>query len=189
MSEEDIGILREQLRLATEDLSRFDELLDHSEKRYQLLSDNANSVVFFADMQGRITYVCGSLERLLGYPPGEVTGRVLGSAWHLVAVQRVIATAETHGGGKSDARVEHQLRRKDGSTVWIEFSVSLLRDAEGRVTGVVGRCRDITEHKRADLAMQESEEKFRKVYEDSPVGIVWQPSELQQGMCPNVRHG
>ncbi|MCX6000426.1 MAG: PAS domain-containing sensor histidine kinase [Chloroflexi bacterium] len=174
MSANSTGILREQFRLVTEDYLRLDDLLDDSEKRYRFLSENANCVVFLADTQGRITYVCGSLERLLGYRSGTGHAHIQTPAWHQTAVQKLISIAETNGEESAGvkARVEHQLRREDGSMAWIEVSVSLVRDAEGRVRGAMGNCYDISERKRAEVALRASEERFRRVYEDSPIGIM-----------------
>lgn len=65
---------------------------------------------------------------------------------------------------------EPQLR-KDGSMMWLRTSKIPLRDSEGKIFGVLGTYEDITEIKRAEAALQASEERFRHALEYSAIGI------------------
>ena len=68
--------------------------------------------------------------------------------------------------------LELELPRKDGSTVWTENRVSYLRDSEGEVIGYLGVSRDIGERKKSQEALQASEERFRTIFERSPIGAI-----------------
>ncbi|MEE8182455.1 MAG: PAS domain S-box protein, partial [Candidatus Thorarchaeota archaeon] len=61
--------------------------------------------------------------------------------------------------------------RKDGTRRLVETSISLMVDSAGEPFGFRGIVRDITERKRAERAVQRSEERFRTIFEESPIGI------------------
>ncbi len=69
----------------------------------------------------------------------------------------------------------------DGSAGWMDLAASPLRDAEGNVVGVIEYVKDITDRKRAEEAIRESEEKYRVLVEQSLQGIV-----VAQGMRPRL---
>jgi PAS domain S-box-containing protein len=70
---------------------------------------------------------------------------------------------EIYGTGKSAKVVDFEIIRKDGVIITLEMSASLMRDHDGRLTGFRCLARDITERKRADEALRESEEKYRSL--------------------------
>jgi diguanylate cyclase (GGDEF)-like protein/PAS domain S-box-containing protein len=70
------------------------------------------------------------------------------------------------------AIVEMSLVTKDGRLIPTEYTGSLIRDAEGRPQYVIAVGRDITERKRAEEVLQESEERYRVSLESAPYGIV-----------------
>ena len=59
-----------------------------------------------------------------------------------------------------------EMRKKDGSTVWTEVKASFIRDKNNQPVGIIGVSRDITERKRAEEAIRESEEKYRTILKD-----------------------
>ena len=61
--------------------------------------------------------------------------------------------------------------RKDGSTVWMENRVQAIRDSKNVIVGMMGLSRDITERGKAEVALRKSEEKYRSLFENAPVGI------------------
>jgi PAS domain S-box-containing protein len=67
--------------------------------------------------------------------------------------------------------VQKEYVKKDGAVVWVKNSVSLLRDKNGRPTGVVTICEDISERKVIQSALDESEERFRVQFKATPVPI------------------
>jgi PAS domain S-box-containing protein len=72
---------------------------------------------------------------------------------------------------QQDYQVEFRFRHKDGSYRWILAQGSVLQDEAGRSVRMLGSHVDITEHKRAEEALRESEERFRGIFETSPIGI------------------
>ncbi len=70
-----------------------------------------------------------------------------------------------------ELRTEFRIDSKDGCEAWWAVCATMQRQADGRPTRLVGLGRDITQRKRAELAVQESEERFRAIFERSPAGI------------------
>jgi PAS domain S-box-containing protein len=132
-----------------------EEALGESEKKYRLLADNANDVIFLLDMNLHYTYVSPSVKALRGYEPEQVLKEP--SLESLTPSSRDLAMrsfSEIMEAGRSEHRdtpvsrtLELEMRRKDGDTVWTEVKLSLVRDEDQRPVGILGVTRDITERK------------------------------------------
>ena len=147
---------------------RAQEALQESEKHYRLLAENLTDVIWTMDMNLRYTYVSPSVESLRGYSVEEVIAQsieeVLTPASYEVAKkvfaeERVIEQKEERR-PFSSRTLELELRCKDGSTVWTEVKVNFLRAPDGRPVEILGVTRDITERKRAEETLRESEERL-----------------------------
>src|SRR5262249_28068359 len=68
-------------------------------------------------------------------------------------------------------RLEKRYVRKDGSVVWARISVSLVRDAEGLAQHMFAFSEDVTWRRQAEMALHESEERFRATFALAPAGI------------------
>jgi PAS domain S-box-containing protein len=62
-------------------------------------------------------------------------------------------------------RIELEHIHKDGNVFWVEVTVTFTRDADGKATGVLGVCREISRRKKIEDALRESEERFRSLVE------------------------
>ena len=127
----------------------------------------------------RANLVEGSIEwsdatyRILGYEPGEVTPTVewLFEAVHLddrdPLVEALRKGIETRHATDHEAR----FRRRDGDMHWFHFRGQPEYGQDGTPVAFQGIVQDVTERKRAEQALAESEERFRRVVEQSPLGL------------------
>jgi len=161
------GTLQTRLSDSLRAVSRQAEEIRESEKRYRLLADNMRDVLFLQDLDFALQYVSPSAERLFGYTVDEfrrINVRTLfaeGSRERAGAsLQHFLALAE-----KGEVEVpaqEFEYIRKDGSTFWGEVSPSYVRDHCGRIVGIQGLLRDITERKRIEGEREELERELRQ---------------------------
>ena len=154
--------------------------LRESEGRYRLVADNVQDVIIAMDMNLRPIYVSPSIERLTGYKVEEATARSLEET--LTAASLETATRAFADGLSQDLKsagatrelmmIELELRCKDGSTVWAEFALSFMRDANGRPSGVLAVVRDVDGRRRAQQALSESEKRYRLLAENVS-DVIW----------------
>jgi len=84
----------------------------------------------------------------------------------------VAALGAALNGTAPEYRVEHRVRRPDGSVFWIVSRGRVIeREADGRARRVIGTNRDITERVEATRSLQESEARFKRAFDSSAVGI------------------
>ena len=110
--------------------------------------------------------------RLFGYAAEEVIGRPIAILAPPDREDEMPAILERIRRGEKIEHFETVRRRKDGSLIDISLTVSPIRDQKGRIVGASKIARDITEHKRAERALAESEERFRNLANTVP-DIVW----------------
>ena len=72
---------------------------------------------------------------------------------------------------------EKRYVRKDGQAIWVNLSLSAVHGPDGKPTHTVSIIQDITDHKNADQALRESEERYRRVFEMSPNPILLRRGE------------
>ena len=120
---------------------------------------------------GEVTAWNAGATELYGYEPEEVIGRKLDV---LIPLERGpddmrLLSQALAGRRLDDHQTEH--RRRDGSLVPVSVTVSPMRDARRAIVGASVIVRDRTERMRAEEAMREVQEAFRRAFEDSPIGM------------------
>lgn len=138
-----------------------------SERRFRSLVQNSSDLVTIVAPDGTILYASDSAERIVGYSPSSLVGTSLLEYLEQSDVSSVRGLLE-NGNGKSSVAgpIEFSLRRADGSPVWLEaVGTNLLNDAT--IRGVVLNARDVSERKRADRALRESEERYRDLFDNA----------------------
>jgi PAS domain S-box-containing protein len=117
-----------------------------------------------------VVYVNPAFEKISGYAVDEVMGRncrfLQGEEWDQPALDELRAALRE---GR-ECRVVLRNYRKDGTLFWNELYVSPVHDEGGRLTNYVGVQNDITERRRIEEVLRESEERFRATFEHAAVG-------------------
>ena len=164
--DEVLGIVRD-----VTERKQMEEVLRESEERYRLLADNVTDVIFTTDVNMRTTYVSPSITFQRGYTVEETMAHTFEEMMpphSIPIVTKAFAealAAEEAGEQPSSYGLEVELYCKDGSTMWTELRGSFVRDSEGQVVEILGVVRDISERKRAEEALRESEEKLRIMFD------------------------
>ena len=161
-----------------------EKALQESERRYRLLAENVSDVIWVTDMNLRPTYVSPSIERMLSYTVEEAKGSSMDNMLTRESAQQATERmAKTISLIKKDPKkvlkpgsVELELRRKDGSTIWADTTVTVVRDGNGQPVELMGVLHDITERKKSEKAVSESEGRFRSLIETTS-DWVWEVNE------------
>jgi len=145
--------------------------LQEAEEKYRSLFENAVEGIFQTTVGGRLLTANPALARIAGYEsPEELIADVsdLSRQIHANPEGRAefVSLVRQHG---AVTDYEHQIRRKDGTLMWLSSSARAIRDADGDLIGFEGRVVDISERKRAEEELRLSEERFRAQYKSFPV--------------------
>ncbi|HVU34419.1 MAG TPA: PAS domain S-box protein, partial [Opitutaceae bacterium] len=155
-------------------LRRQSRRLRESEDRFRTLFLNSVEGVYECEVGGPYRRANPALAQMLGYRSVDELMRapvetIIGS--YVVPQRREQFLAELERSGHV-ANFESEIRRPDGSTVWISENVQGIRGSSGRVCRLQGFVTDVTARRRAEEALRASEERFGVLFEHSPVGIV-----------------
>jgi PAS domain S-box-containing protein len=148
---------------------RAEHALREAELRYRTLVEHLPLVTYIspADESVGNLYVSPQVEALLGYPAEDwiANPSLLHEAIHPDDLQRVLADAERLRETGEPLRSEYRYVAADGRVVWVLDETILVRDESGTPLWVQGFLVDVTERKRAEAAIRESESKFRAFVE------------------------
>lgn len=156
------------------DIKQAREALQESKNFYQRLLNDMVTFVAILHPDGEIIFVNNTPLKVGGFTLEEVTGQKFYDApwWtHRDDVRNmIIHDIEECAKGKTLVH-DVEIMTADGSLMWIEYSMHPIFDENGKVKYVIPEGRDLTERKQAEKALHESEEKLRKLFELSPLGI------------------
>jgi len=162
----------EHLRREIDERKHMEEMLRESENKYRSLVDILSDCVYELDKDFKYIYVSPRLKDISGYEPEHYLGRTPfdfmapGEAQRLSdMIQEGLKSPQPFKG------VENSAVRKNGQIGTLETSAVPIYDSRGEHSGYLCVDRDITEHKRAENAVRESEERYRAISEDMPVLI------------------
>ena len=154
---------------------RAEQALRESESRLDELARQSRTIVFEMDADGRCTFVNPVVADVLGYRPEELVGK-----WRFFELfapedrETYRAAAEEFFRRKAPmVDFENPCLTKDGRRVWVSTTAFPVIDSAGRLQGYRGSVRDVTERKRAETALRESEERFAQVTRQSRA-FVWE---------------
>ncbi|MGB3266862.1 MAG: PAS domain S-box protein [Microcoleus sp.] len=141
-----------------------EESLRESEEKYRCIVETAEEGIWILDADGNTTFVNQKMADMLGCTAEEMLGQSLFSFMDAEG----IAIARSHLNRRNQGiREQHDFKflRRDGSDLWAIVSSNPLADKEGRYVGALAMVADITDRKQTEAALQQSEAKFRSLYE------------------------
>jgi PAS domain S-box-containing protein len=141
--------------------------LRESEECYRMLIDGLwDYAIFMLDPKGCITGWNSGVARLHGYEAGELRGRHFSMFYTAEDVQRGRPDAALKTAVADGHFDEEGIRvTKEGKTFWAHVTVTALRDSTGKLRGFSQVTRDISDRKKNEIALRESEERFRLLVE------------------------
>jgi PAS domain S-box-containing protein len=133
---------------------RAEAALRESEQRYRLLTENSSDLITMFDQEHRVIYASPSFQQVLGYDPAQVIGTTIFNRIHpddRELMSHAQSLLETEGTAETTIRLHHA----DGSWHWFEATATA-STWEGKPC-FIGRSRDVTEHKRLEGQLLQSQ--------------------------------
>lgn len=141
--------------------------LQASEEQFRAIVETTPSLLLIYDAESKIAYVSPNCKKITGYTQKELQRK--GTRWvHKDDISRVNEVFErTFHEGEGAKDFEYRAVKKNGE-LWCALSSCVpLRDSEGTITGILMQTIDITERKKAEEALRQSEERYHAVVENS----------------------
>jgi PAS domain S-box-containing protein len=159
---------------------------EQAKARLAAIVESSDDAIISKGLDGIITSWNTSAERLFGYTAQEAIGQ---SITMLIPADRRDEVPKIIERLKRGERVDHfetKRVRKDGTLLDISLTISPLKESSGRIIGASKVARDITERKRAEQALRESEERFRMLA-DNMAQLAWTCDKLGNATWYNRR--
>lgn len=161
-----------ELEDALAECRRKQDILHESEKLYRLLAEHSSDFIWTMNIDGRFSYVSPSVTALTGYSPEEIMKIPVQE--HIVPEYVPYLTGEITGQLKKPPEeraqpmvLEVQQYASDKSIIDVEVTCSWIFNEAGRAAGIQGSTRDIRKRKKAIKDLEESEARYRSLFERS----------------------
>ncbi|MGF1479856.1 MAG: EAL domain-containing protein [Cyanophyceae cyanobacterium] len=140
-----------------------------SEERFRALVQNASDIVAIVAADGTINYLSPATETILQHKPEKWLGKQADLLIHPDDISQAKRFWEQVLAKAADTNLTQELRLRHRDRSWRHFEIvakNLLTN--NVVEGIVATCRDITERKRSEKELQQSQEKYRALYDNAP---------------------
>jgi PAS domain S-box-containing protein len=160
---------KDQLKQEVQVRRQSEKDLQQSERKYRLLAENIQDVIWTMDLKLRFTYLSPAIERLLGWSSDEYKQFKIEELLAPESAIRVLNEFKEHyrlaqqsGSFQRSATLELDMLHKDGGRVKVEVTASFLLDDTGHPIGILGVTRDITERYKAEQEKAELRESLAR---------------------------
>jgi PAS domain S-box-containing protein len=159
--------------------NRVERELRESEQRYRTLAESTTDVVYIVDRSGTLLYANRSAAACMGIAPSALVGKTQRdlfppdmAAFHVERLGRLFETGEI---GDRDERIQF-----GSEEVWLNIHSIPLRDAEGRITSIMGVCRNITDRRRAEEALRTAHDQLEQRVQERTAALIAANEQLQR---------
>ncbi len=139
-----------------------------SEEKFKSFVENANDIVYSLSIDGMFTYVSPNWTEILGHDVSEVIGKSFAEFVHpddiskcQTFLEKVISSKQKQQG------VRYRVKHANGSYVWHTSNASPLLDENGNVKSYVGIARDVTDVKKAEDKLRQSNKRFKALFDNA----------------------
>ncbi|MFP4289496.1 MAG: PAS domain S-box protein [Bacteroidales bacterium] len=156
------------------DITKQRDLSNQIRSKTQLLqniTDNMFDLVSMADAEGNFTFLSKS-HKILGYPLDDLIGKNILHFVHPDDQQYMQGKIAEATQKQEEDKVEYRYMRADGSFLWLETMGKVLTDDKRQVSGLIFSSRDITERKKMDITLRQSESNLKAIIEN-PFESIW----------------
>jgi len=146
--------------------------LQKSEKKYKSLYNNLRDAIIVVNKKREITDCNTAFTDLFGYSLSEIEGKTTSMLYASSEDYEALGKMMEEQEDDSNFIYQTRYRKKSGEIIQGEKKIQYLLDEEGNPEGFIGLIRDISERKKLEKDLIESEEKFRLFVETAPIGII-----------------
>ena len=145
--------------------------LKRSEEVYRSVIENIQDGYFRSDTKGNLILASPSFARLFGYDStDEIMHHSIADTFYYEPKDRDEILKKMHESGPF-ANLEVKVRKKDGTSFFVEGSSQLYYDSEGNIAGTEGIFRDVTNRKKIEAELTEKEEHLKTIIQNVPVSV------------------
>lgn len=150
---------------------RVEKELKERQEKLRRITDNMLDIICQTNMEGVLEYISPSIKNVLGYDIEDLLGRSIFEFVHPDDMDEVMTNFKKITHTLLQGKEELRYRHAEGYYLWLDVVGNILFDSNGQPIGVTLCARDITERKRIEMALHESEERYRRLVELSPDAI------------------
>nr|MBI3611986.1 PAS domain S-box protein [Nitrospirota bacterium] len=151
---------------------RAEQALRESESRFRSAFEKTAVGMVLLDINGRFLRANPAFCTLVGYSEVELLSKTFLEITHPEDLEKNLPVVKRLMAGEIESFfVEKRYLHKLGHPVWVHASVASVRDAMGRPLNLIAQSQDITERKRTEEVLRRSEERFKTIFEQAPMGI------------------
>jgi PAS domain S-box-containing protein len=165
-----LGISYARLLLTHDALHRSTEAVRNQHEMLNAIVEGTTAAIYVKDLEGRYQLMNSAGVALVGRKLDEIVGKKDSELFSPDSAGEIMARDQEMLESGAVSTYEEEISRGSLTRTFLTTK-GPLRDAQGRISGIVGSSLDITERYRAIEALAESEERFRTIFDGSPIGM------------------
>ncbi|MCB9643611.1 MAG: PAS domain S-box protein [Myxococcales bacterium] len=152
-------------------LKQMQQVLAENEQRYRSIVETSQEGIWLLDLQGNTQYANQRLAEMFGCSLDELLDKHVFEFIAPEEKENVLRKLKERAQGLPETH-DFCFMRKDGSRLWASVSATPQLDQYGQIVGFLDMITDITERKHAEEALRASEQRYRKILDVSPIGVL-----------------